>query len=131
MAGLLSGEIKALSTGFGEAIDMAKQDQVRILCVTSKARLDAAPDVATCAEAGAKGVEFVNWRGFFGPPGLPEAKQAAYVAALEKMYKTPEWETVRARNGWVDIFNPGDKFVSFLEGQEKEIGDLMRELGFL
>ncbi len=131
MAGLLSGEIKALSTGFGEAIDMAKQDQVRILCVTSKERLDAAPDVATCAEAGAKGVEFVNWRGFFGPPGLPEAKKAAYVAALERMYKTPEWETVRARNGWVDIFNPGDKFVSFLEGQEKEIGDLMRELGFL
>jgi putative tricarboxylic transport membrane protein len=131
MAGLLSGEIKALSTGFGEAIDMAKQDQVRILCVTSKARLKAAPDVATCAEAGAKGVEFVNWRGFFGPPGLPEAKEAAYIAALEKMYKTPEWETVRARNGWVDIFNPGDKFVSFLEGQEKEIGDLMRELGFL
>ncbi len=131
MAGLLSGEIKALSTGFGEAIDMAKQDQVRILCVTSKARLDAAPEVATCAEAGAKGVEFVNWRGFFGPPGLPEAKEAAYIAALEKMYKTPEWETVRARNGWVDIFNPGDKFVSFLEGQEKEIGDLMRELGFL
>ncbi len=131
MAGLLSGEIKALSTGFGEAIDMAKQDQVRILCVTSKARLDAAPDVATCAEAGAKGVEFVNWRGFFGAPGLPEAKKAAYVAALEKMYTTPEWETVRARNGWVNIFNPGDKFVAFLEGQEKEIGDLMRELGFL
>ncbi len=131
MAGLLSGEIKALSTGFGEAIDMAKQDQVRILCVTSKSRLDTAPDVETCAEAGAKGVEFVNWRGFFGAPGLPEAKKAAYVAALEKMYTTPEWETVRARNGWVNIFNPGDKFVTFLEGQEKEIGDLMRELGFL
>jgi putative tricarboxylic transport membrane protein len=131
MAGLLSGEIKALSTGFGEAIEMAKQDQVRILCVTSKARLQAAPEVATCAEAGAEGVQFVNWRGFFGAPGLPEAKKAAYVAALEKMYTTPEWETVRSRNGWVNIFNPGDKFVSFLEGQEKEIGDLMRELGFL
>jgi len=131
MAGLLSGEIKSLSTGFGEAIDMAKQDQVRILCVTSKARLEAAPDVETCAEAGAEGVEFVNWRGFFGAPGLPEDKKAAFVAALEKMYTTPEWETVRARNGWVNIFNPGDKFVAFLESQEKEIGDLMRELGFL
>ncbi len=131
MAGLLSGEIKALSTGFGEAIDLAKQDQVRILCVTSMKRVDAAPDVPTCDEAGSKGTEFVNWRGFFGPPGLSQEKQAAYQATLKKMYETAEWEEVRARNGWVNIYHPGAEFVSFLETQEKQIGDLMKELGFL
>ena len=131
MAGLLSGEIKALSTGFGEAIDLARQDTVRILCVTSKERLDAAPDVPTCSEAGASGAEFVNWRGFFGPPGLPDEKMDAYVAAFEKMYETEEWAAVRDRNGWVDIFNPDDGFVAFLEAQEKQIGDLMKDLGFL
>jgi putative tricarboxylic transport membrane protein len=47
------------------------------------------------------------------------------------MYKTPEWETVRARNGWVNVYKPGDEFFSFLEEQEKQVGDLMRELGFL
>lgn len=47
------------------------------------------------------------------------------------MYDTTECETVRARNGWVNIFNTGDKFMDFLTGQEKVIGDLMRELGFL
>jgi putative tricarboxylic transport membrane protein len=130
MAGLLSGEIKALSTGFGEAIEMAKQDQVRILCVTSGERLEAAPEVPTCKEAGAD-TQFVNWRGFFGAPGLPDDRKAAYIAALEKMYATPEWEAVRARNGWVNIYNPGDDFVTFLTEQEKVMGDLMRELGFL
>ena len=130
MAGLLSGEIQALSTGFGEAIEMSKQGQVRILCVTAGERLKDAPEVPTCKESGAD-TEFVNWRGFFGAPGLPDDKKAAYVAALEKMYATDEWETVRARNGWVNIFNPGDKFVTFLEEQEQVIGDLMRELGFL
>ena len=131
MAGLLSGEIKALSTGFGEAIELAKQDQVRILCVTSAARLDAATDVPTCEEAGASGAQFVNWRGFFGAPGLSDDKKAMYVATLKKMYDTPEWEEVRARNGWVNIYNPDAEFVSFLEEQEKVIGDLMKELGFL
>ena len=130
MAGLLSGEIQALSTGLGEALDLQKQDQVRILCVTAAERLADAPDVPTCKEQG-NDTEFVNWRGFFGPPGLSADKQAAYVAALEKMYATDEWETVRARNGWVKIFNPGDAFVSFLEAQEAEIGSLMKELGFL
>ncbi len=130
MAGLLSGEIAALSTGLGEALDMAKQDQVRILCVTSGARLGDAPKVPTCKEAGADAL-FVNWRGFFGPPGLSADRQVAYTAVLEKMYATPEWETVRARNGWANIFKPGPDFVSFLEDQERQIGDLMRELGFL
>ena len=47
------------------------------------------------------------------------------------MYGTPEWEAVRARNGWVNIHNPGAEFESFLAGQEKVIKDLMTKLGFL
>lgn len=131
MAGLLSGEIKALSTGFGEAIELARQGSVRILCVTSAERLGVAPDTPTCAEAGSKGTEFVNWRGFFAAPGLPADKQAQYIAALQKMAGTDAWATVRDRNGWVDIFNPGEKFTAFLEKQEATIGALMKELGFL
>lgn len=130
MAGLLSGEIQALSTGLGEALELSKQGQVRILCVTAADRLADAKDVPTCKEAG-NPAEFVNWRGFFGPPGLSSDKQAAYAAALEKMYATAEWEEVRSRNGWVKIYNPGSDFVSFLEAQEAEIGALMKELGFL
>ncbi len=131
MAGLLSGEIKALSTGFGEAIELARQGEVRILCVTSKERLAASSDTPTCDEAGATGAEFVNWRGFFAAPGLSSDQAAAYQTALENMYATPEWATVRDRNGWVDIFNKGDDFVTFLEAQEEQIGGLMKELGFL
>jgi putative tricarboxylic transport membrane protein len=130
MAGLLSGETQALSTGFGEAVEMAKQGQVRILCVTAAERLADAPDTPTCKELGSD-AQFVNWRGFFAAPGLPDAQKQAFIDALAKMYDTPDWETVRARNGWVNIFNPGADFVAFLEGQEQVIGDLMKELGFL
>lgn len=54
-----------------------------------------------------------------------------YQETLTKMYETPEWEEVRARNGWVNIHNSGDEFRSFLEEQERVIGDLMKKLGFL
>ena len=47
------------------------------------------------------------------------------------MYDTPEWETVRARKGWVNIFNADDDFITFLENQEEVLGKLMKELGFL
>lgn len=131
MAGLLSGEIKALSTGFGEAIELARQGEVRILCVTSNAPLPASPDTPTCDAAGATGAEFVNWRGFFGAPDMPAEKAAEYQTALENMYGTDDWATVRDRNGWVDIFNKGEDFTTFLEAQEEQIGGLMKELGFL
>ncbi|MEM8650506.1 MAG: tripartite tricarboxylate transporter substrate-binding protein [Pseudomonadota bacterium] len=131
MAGLLSGEIKALTTGFGEAVELARQGEVKILCVTSLERNAAYQEAPTCDEAGSAGTNFVNWRGFFGAPGLPADAQAKYVEALKKMYDTPEWEAVRKRNGWVNIFNPGDEFTKFLEAQEEQIGGLMRELGFL
>ncbi|MEM6460556.1 MAG: tripartite tricarboxylate transporter substrate-binding protein [Pseudomonadota bacterium] len=131
MAGLLSGEIAALTTGLGEALELARQGEVKILCVTAMERLDAAPDTPTCDESGSTGTDFVNWRGFFAAPGLPDDKKAEFIAAFEGMYATPEWEVVRDRNGWVEIFNPGDDFSTFLEKQEQEVGALMKELGFL
>ena len=130
MAGLLAGETAVLSTGFSEAVALAEAGEVRILAVTSPERLADYPDVPTVMEQGID-AEFVNWRGFFAAPGLPEADRVKYIETLEAMYTTEEWEDVRARNGWVNIFNPGYKFYGFLEGQEKVIGDLMRKLGFL
>ncbi len=130
MAGLLSGEIKALSTGFSEAIALAEQGEIRILGVTSPARVPAYDAAPSFAEQGID-AQFVNWRGFFAAPGLPEEKLTAYQDMLAKMMETPEWEEIRGRMGLVNIFLPGEEFKTFLEAQEQQIGDLMRELGFL
>jgi len=129
MAALLSGEIAALSTGFSEAVDLANAGEVKIIGVTAGDRVSAYADAPTMKEQGIE-AEFVNWRGFFAAPGLSDDKLASYQATLAKMYETPEWEAVRERNGWVNIHNNGDEFVTFLEKQEQIIGDLMTELGF-
>ncbi|MEQ8366065.1 MAG: tripartite tricarboxylate transporter substrate binding protein [Roseicyclus sp.] len=130
MAGLLSGEIDALSTGFSEAIALADQGEVRILGVTAPERVPAFDSAPTFAEQGIT-ADFVNWRGFFAAPGLPDDMLTTYQETLAAMYDTPEWEAVRSRMGLVNIFLPGAEFETFLNGQEQQIGDLMRELGFL
>ncbi len=130
MAGLLSGEAGLLSTGFSEALALAAAGEVRILVMTGDQRSDAAPDVQTLQEQGYD-ASFVNWRGFFGAPGLSDAEAEEYAQTLDKMYDTDAWETVRARNGWTEIFKPRAEFVTFLEQQEEVVGNLMRELGFL
>ena len=130
MASLLSGEAGLLSTGFSEALALAAAGEVRILVMTGDERSDAAPSVQTLKEQGYDAT-FVNWRGFFGAPGLSDAEANEYAQVLAKMYDTPEWEKVRARNGWTETFKPRAEFVTFLELQEQVVGDLMRELGFL
>lgn len=130
MAGLLSGDTQVLSTGYGEALGLANQGEVRILAVTAGERLEQTPDVATVKELGYD-VVFANWRGFFGIPGLPKDKAEAYQAVLKQMYDTPEWEEIRKQRGWQNLYQPGAEFYSFLESQEKAIGSIMRELGFL
>ena len=130
MAALLSGEIAALSTGFSEAVDLANAGEVKIIGITADERVDAYADAQTMKEQGID-TSFVNWRGFFAAPGLPDDQLAMYQDAISKMYETPEWEAVRAQNGWVNIHNSGDDFKAFLENQETVIGNLMKELGFL
>jgi len=50
MAALLSGEIKALSTGFSEAVGMDSAGEVKIIGVTAAKRVDAAPNAPTLME---------------------------------------------------------------------------------
>ncbi len=130
MAGLLSGETALLSTGLGEALEMAKNEQIRILAITAEERVSDAPEVPTLKEMGNNTV-FANWRGFFAAPGISDERAAEFAQTLEAMYETPEWEQVRSRNGWVNNFVPAEDFNRFLEEQEEVVGSLMKELGFL
>ena len=130
MAGLLSGEAAILSTGLGEALDMAKAGQVRILAITAPEPQAAAPGVKTLKEMGNDTV-FANWRGFFAAPGVDSESVTKWNRVLKAMYDTDAWEVVRKRNGWVNAYVSAEDFTGFLDKQEQQIGSLMRELGFL
>lgn len=130
MAALLSGETQLLSTGLGEVLEMSKAGQVKILAITAPKRLEAAPNIPTLTEYDNPTV-FANWRGFFAAPGVSQEKIDQWNAALTKMYTTDEWKVVRDRNGWIDNYKADKAFYAFLEEQEKQMGDLMRELGFI
>lgn len=130
MAGILTGETDILSTGLSEAIDMKKAGEVRILAVTAAERIDEAPDIPTLKEWGVD-LEFANWRGFFAAPGLSPERYRRMEKTIARLMETPAFERVRERNGWSRLHREGQAFYSFLEHQEKEIGELMAELGFI
>lgn len=130
MVGLLSGETQLLSTGLSEAIALADQGEVRILAMTAPERLERVPDVPTLAEQGVPAV-FSNWRGFFAAPGTTDEQLRQFERLLSDLYETEEWETVRENRGWTNFFVAGEDFAAFLDSQEQEMSELLRELGLL
>ena len=128
LAGLLSGETQIISTGLGEL--MGARDQVRIIGITAPSRIADAPDAPTLKEQGYD-VQFVNWRGFFGPPNMSNKDKKALTTMLGKVMETPEWEAVRKRNAWVNIYNSDKDFVKFLDAQTVEMTALMKKLGVI
>jgi len=127
LAGLLTGEVDVLSTGLGEVLEKHMKGELKIIGVTSNENIEGIPSFKSM---GADAF-FANWRGFFGAPNLSEEKAQAFADVIGKMYDTPEWEEVRKRNGWANLYKPTNEFKSFLEDQEKVIGSLMKEMGFL
>ena len=109
---------------------MGARDQVRIIGITAPKRVGDAPEVPTLKEQGYD-VQFVNWRGFFAPKSMPSSDVKKIEKMLGDVQKTPEWEAVRKRNAWVNIYNPDKKFVKFLEKQTVEMTGLLKNLGVI
>lgn len=128
MAGLLSGEVAALSSGFGEVVDLVHQGWVRLLCIASSSRLPDLPELPTCKEAGAPEALFVNWRGFFAAPSVPGETICAWQQMLADLQTTREWEEVRERYGWVELHHEGPDFMALLTEQEHTLRRLLNEL---
>ena len=129
LAGFLSGEGDLLSTGLSEALSYHRAGRLRIIAVSAPQRLAGLDDLPTFVEQGVE-FEFVNWRGFFAAPGTSTKIVDEYAVLFEKMLTTPEWEELRARNGWKNFYLGREAFVQFLEQQEQDIGELMQKLGF-
>lgn len=127
LAGLLTGEIEILSTGLGEVIDKHKSGELKIIASTADESIDG---INSFKEIGVD-TYFANWRGFFAAPNLSEEKINEFTKVFEEMYKTAEWEEIRKRYGWSNLYKPTTEFKALLETQEKGISSLMKEMGFL
>ena len=127
---LSSKHIAALSTGASEVIGQMEAGKIRVLCVTSPKRIGSLPDVPTAMEQGFDAT-FTNWRGFFGPPGLPAQVRDGYAKKFGEMQKTPQWEAARARYGWANNFIPGDDFTAFLTKEEAKMKTMLMDMGFI
>lgn len=106
LASVVSGQTCCIFNQVQTVQAQYKAGRVRLLGVSTLARVGAVPEVPSIAEAGLPGFESYIWFGFFGPKGLDaeivNRVNAAVKAALEtpavrerlnQLGNTPRWES--------------------------------------
>ncbi|MDR1873634.1 MAG: tripartite tricarboxylate transporter substrate binding protein [Synergistaceae bacterium] len=130
LAALLGSHIDVYTTGMAEVVGPLEAGDIRVLAITSPERIKEGPlaQVPTLKEQGVDAV-FINWRGIFGIPNMPEEARNFMEDALKKMSETPEWAEICARNGWTQVFMGSSEFSAFLEKTNEEYKSLLETIG--
>ncbi len=132
IAALMGGHVDLLTTGMAELVGPKESGDIKVLAVTSPKRIATGPlsDVPTLLDEGINS-QYINWRGIFGAPGMPEAEKKFMVDALKKMTETDAWKAICDRNGWTQAYMNDVDFTKFLENVNEENKVVLAELGIL
>ncbi len=128
-AALLGSKIDVGTSGLSEFEGQIADGSLRVLA-TSGAEPLSTVDAPTLQDSGIDLV-FTNWRGVFAPPGITAETRRELIDLLVEMHGTDAWQEQLEANGWIDAFETGDDFASFLVEQENRVESTLEELGLV
>lgn len=131
-AQVLGKHVDLLSTGIADAKPLLESGDLRALAITADKRVGEGKiaEIPTVKEQGIDAT-FINWRGIFGAPDMPEYAQKFWQDTLKKMSETEQWKAACKTNGWDMTYAGGADFVKFLEEENENNKTLLNEIGML
>lgn len=131
MAALLGGHIQVFPGDATEVRGQVEAGEIRILAVLAPNRLPAPfQDVPTAREQGID-AEWTIVRGFYAPPGIPDAAYEHWVNALRRMHADPRWAAIRDGAGLFEFNLVGREFDDLAKRRTAEYRDLARQVGVI
>jgi len=89
-AGLLGGEVQMALVDIGQAVSTMNTGRLKVLGVSSPARVPSLPDVPTLSEAGVPNYVFEGWSGVFAPAGSPGPIVTRLNAEIVRIANVPD-----------------------------------------
>jgi putative tricarboxylic transport membrane protein len=131
LTALLGGFVHVFSGEGSEVEAQAEAGAVRVLAVLARDRIGGVlSQVPTAREQGVD-VEWVTWRGFYVPGGLPDSAYAWWVDELTRLGSSEVWEQARARYRLAPFLMVGTPFEMFVNEQVATFQAISREIGLL
>lgn len=124
IAALAAGDVDVAIGGVSEFVDQVTSGDLRALGVLSEDRLPGL-DAPTAREQGLD-VTLSNWRGLYGPPGMPSYAVDYWQQALATMVESPTWKQIADRSHFTTTFMVGDEFQTFLTETRADVDAALR-----
>lgn len=131
-AQILGGHVDLLSTGLGDVEALVASGDLKVLAHTADHRVGEGvlAEIPTCIEEGIDGT-FVNWRGIFGPPNMPDYAVEYWSNKLGEMVETDEWDAACTKNGWDKLYLGSAEFSTFLDEVNTEYEAILKDIGMI
>jgi hypothetical protein len=124
---LIGGQVSAMMDPAVTALPLVKAGKLRALAVTSKQRLEIAPEIPTVAEAGIPDFEFYTWYGLWGPAQLPAPIASKLSAAVIDIMKTTEVKEKLASQGLQAEGGSAKAFRTFIDQETSKYDVLIKK----
>jgi len=129
MLDLVGGRIDATLANVLSASHYVRTGKLRVLGISSRARVKALPDVPTIAEQGVAGFDATTFHGYSVPAGTPAAIVNKLSAAFARAVHSPDIEQRLSVDGGEPVGSTPEAFRKFLAAEFKVWRDLVREQG--
>lgn len=123
---LLGGHVTSIITSYSSAAEQFKAGKLRALAMTTKARIDAMPDVPTVAESGYPDYGEETWFGLFAPAQTPRDIVSRLGEWFSEAVGTPEVEQKLAVQGLYPRAICGADFAALVRRDYDEFGRIVR-----
>jgi len=131
MAALLGGHIQVFPGDASEVQGQLQANEIRVLATLSPQRLPGVfANVPTARELGAD-VEWTIVRGFYLPPGVPQAAYDYWANALRRLHADPRFAEARAGAGLFEYNSVGAEFEALAKARTAEFRQLARDVGIV
>jgi tripartite-type tricarboxylate transporter receptor subunit TctC len=128
---LIGGQIQLIAQSVtGQVIELNRTGKLRMLAVTSPARLIAAPDIPTAVEAGLPGMVSQNFIGLFAPARTPHAIVEQIAQATRSAMADREFQQAFVASGFEPYVDSSpDKAKRFVEDEIARWTPIIKAIG--
>jgi tripartite-type tricarboxylate transporter receptor subunit TctC len=126
---LLSGAIDAHMMSSAVAAGQIHNPNLKFLAVAAKHRLSIAPNVPTMAEEGYPGIDYTNWQGIFGAPGIPQPIRDRIAKEVLAVVSDPVFQEKLKLTGYEPLPLDAAATEKMYRDEFARWGPLMKDLG--
>ncbi len=128
-ADVLGGQVPLGVVDVPSAISAVKAGKLRALAVTSKKRIEAAPDVPTFEEAGVPGYEAIGWFGVVAPKDTPRPVIERLNREIRSALADPDIRSRALAAGTEPLTTTPEEFATMIREETKKWAEVIKAGG--